>query len=104
VDPWTSIWLCIDHMPDLWGMVNRCSSIIVVVGRYPTIPLDMSIEIVYGPQQIAQRVVLRGKRALGKGGTRINPTISLRKVEIRGMSVGAYMSCWSGLYSCRVNY
>jgi hypothetical protein len=32
VDPWTSIWLCIDWMLDLWGPVNRHSSMIVVVG------------------------------------------------------------------------
>jgi hypothetical protein len=49
VDPWTSIWLCTDHMPDLWGSVNRRSSMIVVVGRYHTIPLEMSIGIVYRP-------------------------------------------------------
>jgi hypothetical protein len=40
VDPWMSIWLCTDHMPDLWGPVNQRSSMIVVVGRYPTIPRD----------------------------------------------------------------
>jgi hypothetical protein len=49
VDPWTIIWLCTDRMPDLWGLVNWRSSMIVVVGRYPTIPLEMSIGIVYGP-------------------------------------------------------
>jgi hypothetical protein len=48
VDPWTSIWLCIDRMPDLWGPANRRSLMIVVVGRYPTIPLEMSTRIVYG--------------------------------------------------------
>jgi hypothetical protein len=36
-------------MPDLRGLVNRRSSMIVVVGRYHTIPLEMSIGIVYGP-------------------------------------------------------
>jgi hypothetical protein len=45
----TSIWLCTDHMSDLWGSVNRLSLMIIVVGRYPTIPLEMSIKIVYGP-------------------------------------------------------
>jgi hypothetical protein len=49
VDPWMSIWLCTDHMLDLWDLVNRRSSMIVVVGWYPTIPLKMSTEIVYGP-------------------------------------------------------
>jgi hypothetical protein len=44
-----SIWLCTDCMLDLWGPVNRRSSMIIVVGRYPTIPLEMSIRIVYGP-------------------------------------------------------
>jgi hypothetical protein len=36
-------------MPDLWGLVNRRSSMIVVIGRFLTIPLKMSIGIVYGP-------------------------------------------------------
>jgi hypothetical protein len=49
VDHWTSILLCTDHIPDLWGLVNQRSSMIVVVGRYSTIPLGMSTEIVYGP-------------------------------------------------------
>jgi hypothetical protein len=48
VNHWTSIWLCTDCMLDLWGLVNWRSSIIVVVGRYPTIPLEMGIVIVYG--------------------------------------------------------
>jgi hypothetical protein len=49
VDPWMSIWLCTDRMPELWGLINWRSSIIVVVGRYPTIPLEMSIGIVCRP-------------------------------------------------------
>jgi hypothetical protein len=49
VDHWTSIWLCTDHMLDLWDPVNRRSSMIIVVGRYPTIPLEISIRIVYMP-------------------------------------------------------
>jgi hypothetical protein len=49
VNPWTSIWLCTNRIPDLWGPVNLHSSMIVVVGRYPTIPLEMSTRIVYGP-------------------------------------------------------
>jgi hypothetical protein len=49
VDSWTSIWLCTDRMPDLWGLINRHISMIVVIGWYPTIPLEKSIEIVYGP-------------------------------------------------------
>jgi hypothetical protein len=36
-------------MSDLWGLVNQRSSMIIVVGRYPTIHLEMSIGIVYGP-------------------------------------------------------
>jgi hypothetical protein len=36
-------------MLGLWGPINGYSSMIVVVGRYPTIPLEMSIGIVYGP-------------------------------------------------------
>jgi hypothetical protein len=49
VDPWMSIWLCTDCMPDLWGPVNRRSSMIVVTGWCPTIPLEMNIGIMYGP-------------------------------------------------------
>jgi hypothetical protein len=49
VDPWMSIWLCTNRMLELWGPLNQHSSIIVAVGRYPTIPLEMSIGIVYGP-------------------------------------------------------
>jgi hypothetical protein len=49
VDPWTSISLCTDCMPELWGPVNRRSSMIIVVGKYSTIPLEISIGIVYGP-------------------------------------------------------
>jgi hypothetical protein len=49
VDPWTSIWLCTDRMSDLWGLVNRRSSMIIVVRRYPNIPLEMSIGTVYVP-------------------------------------------------------
>jgi hypothetical protein len=47
VDPWMSILLCIDRMLDLWGLVNRCSLMIVVVGWYPTIPLETSLGIVH---------------------------------------------------------
>jgi hypothetical protein len=36
-------------MPDLWGPVNRRSSIIVVVGQYPTSPLEMSTGMVCRP-------------------------------------------------------
>jgi hypothetical protein len=64
---------------------------IVLVGQYPTIHLEMSTGI-------AQHVVSRGGRALERGGTRIDPTVSLRKVAIRCLSVGVCMSCWSGLY------
>jgi hypothetical protein len=48
VDLSTRIWLCTDRMLDLWGLVNWRSWTIVVVGWYPTIPLEMSIGIVYG--------------------------------------------------------
>jgi hypothetical protein len=51
-------------MSDLWGPINRRSSMIVVVGRYPIIPLEMSIEIVYRPPT---DVVSCGRRALGRG-------------------------------------
>jgi hypothetical protein len=44
-----SIWLCTNRMSDLWGLVNQRSSMIIVVGRYPTIPLEMSTRIVYRP-------------------------------------------------------
>jgi hypothetical protein len=36
-------------MLDLWDPVNQCSSMIIVIGGYPIIPLEMSIKIVYGP-------------------------------------------------------
>jgi hypothetical protein len=49
VEHWTSIWLCIDYMPELWGWINRRSLMIIVVEWYPAIPLEMSIGIVYGP-------------------------------------------------------
>jgi hypothetical protein len=49
VNPSTSIWLCTDLMSDLWDPVNRRSSMIIVVERYPTIPLEMSTRIVYEP-------------------------------------------------------
>jgi hypothetical protein len=35
--------------------------------------------------------------ALGRCGTWIDPMMSLQKVAIRGLSVDAHMSCWSGL-------
>jgi hypothetical protein len=47
VDPWMSTWFCTNRMLDLWGLVNRHWSMIVVVGWYPTIPLEMFTEIVY---------------------------------------------------------
>jgi hypothetical protein len=40
---------CNEHMLALWEPVNRHSSITIVVGRYPTIPLEIFTEIVYGP-------------------------------------------------------
>jgi hypothetical protein len=66
---------------------------IVVVGQYPVISLEMGIGILYGHPQIAQRVISHGRRALGRGGTQIDPTVSLRKVAIRGLSAGALISC-----------
>jgi hypothetical protein len=41
--------ICTDRMLALWDPVNRRSSMIVVLGRYPTIPLEMFSGIVYGP-------------------------------------------------------
>jgi hypothetical protein len=81
-------------MLNLWAMVNQYSSMIVVVGRYPTIPLEMSIGIVYESPRIAQRVISHGRRTLGRGETWIDPTMSLQKVAIRDLSAGAHMSCW----------
>jgi hypothetical protein len=57
-----------------------------------------------GHPWIAQRVVSHGRRALGRGGTRIDPTMPLREVAIRGMSMSMCMSCWSGLYPYMVDY
>jgi hypothetical protein len=104
VDPWMGIWLCTDRMLDLWGPVNWCSLMIVVVGWYPTIPLEMSTRIVYGPPTDRPALVSCGRRALGTSETRIDPMISLWKVVIRGLSTGARMLCWSSLYLCRVGY
>jgi hypothetical protein len=49
-------------------------------------------------------VVSRERRALGRGGIWINPTVSLQKFAIHGLFAGARISCWSSLYSCRVGY
>jgi hypothetical protein len=38
-----------DRMLALWDLVNQHSSMIVVVGWYPIIPLEMFSRIVYGP-------------------------------------------------------
>jgi hypothetical protein len=38
-------------------------------------------------------VVSRGRRALGRDGIWIDPTMSLQKVDIRGLSAGVRMSC-----------
>jgi hypothetical protein len=43
--------------------------------------------------QITQRVVSRGRRALVRSGTQIDPMTSLRNVVIRGLSAGARMLC-----------
>jgi hypothetical protein len=40
---------CTNRMLALWDPVNRHSSMIVVVVRYLTIPLEMFIQIVYVP-------------------------------------------------------
>jgi hypothetical protein len=50
-----------------WYPVNQHSSIIVVVGRYPTIPLEMFTGIVYH-QWITQCEVSRGRRSPGEVG------------------------------------
>jgi hypothetical protein len=39
-------------------------------------------------QQIVQCVISQGRRALGRGGPRIDPMMSLRKVAMRVMSAG----------------
>jgi hypothetical protein len=49
VDPWMSTWFCINHMLYLWGTVSQRSVMIVVVGQYPTIPLEIFSGIVCGP-------------------------------------------------------
>jgi hypothetical protein len=41
--------ICTDRMLALWDPVNWCSLVIVVVGWYSTIPLEMFSGIVYGP-------------------------------------------------------
>jgi hypothetical protein len=49
-----------------------------------------------GHPQIAQRVVSHGRHVLGRGGTQMDPMMSLEEVDICGLSVGVRMSCWSG--------
>jgi hypothetical protein len=56
-----------------------------------------------GHPQIVQCEVLCGRRALERGGTQVDPTMSLRKIIIRGLSDGARMSCWPDS-PCRVVY
>jgi hypothetical protein len=41
--------ICNDCMKALWDLANWCNSMIVVVGRYPTTPLEMFSGIVYVP-------------------------------------------------------
>jgi hypothetical protein len=91
-------------MLDLWAPVNRRSSMMVVVGRYPTIPLEMSVGIVYVPTTDSQRTVSCGRHVLGRGRTQIIPTVSLRKVALHGLFSGARMLYWSGLDPYRVGY
>jgi hypothetical protein len=50
-----------------------------------------SVRVTHG---LAHCVVSRERRALGRGGTQIDHVISLRKVDIRGLSADACMSCW----------
>jgi hypothetical protein len=86
-----------DHMMTFLDLVNRRSSIIVVVGWYPTIHLEIFNGIVFTCHpRIAQCEVSHGRRALGRGGIQIDPLMSLQKVAIRGLSAGACMLCWSG--------
>jgi hypothetical protein len=49
-------------------------------------------------------VVSRGRCELGRGGTQIDPIVSLLKVVICGLSAGTCMSCWLGLYPYGVCY
>jgi hypothetical protein len=77
---------------------------IVMVGRFPTIPLEMSIGIVYGSPTDSPASGIAWKTCIGRGGTWIDPTISLRNVVIHGLSAGARMSCWLVLYPRRVGY
>jgi hypothetical protein len=52
-----------------------------------------------GHPRIAQHVISRGRRTLGRGGTRINPTMSLRKVAMRYFDiVSAYFLVYKGYF------
>jgi hypothetical protein len=63
--------ICTDHMLALWDPVNQRNSMIVVVGQYPIIPLEMFSCIVYGlPTNSSVCGIACGRCALGRGGTR----------------------------------
>jgi hypothetical protein len=97
VDPWTSIWLCTNRIPDLWGLINRCSSMIVVVGRYPTIPLEMSIGIVYRPPTDSPACGITWKMCTRERWDPDRPYCIIVKCCHT-------FTCWSGLYPCRIGY
>jgi hypothetical protein len=104
VDPWMSIWLCIDRMPDLWGPVNRRSSMIVVVGWYLTIPLEMSTGIVYGPSTYSSACGITCKTCTRERWDLDRPYNIVAKGchtwPIRGCAYVVFL----GLYPCRVGY
>jgi hypothetical protein len=95
----------IDRMPDLWVMINRHSSMIVVVGRYPINTLEMSIGIVYMPPMDSLACGIAWMTCTRERWDPDRPYSFIAKGchtwPIRGC---ARMLCWSGFYPYRVVY
>jgi hypothetical protein len=104
VDPWSSIWLCTDHMSDLWGPINWSSSIIVVVVWYPTILLEMSIRIMYEPPTDNPACGITWKTCTSEKWNPDRPYDIITKCcHTWPVRWRAYV-VWSDLYPCRVGY
>jgi hypothetical protein len=104
VDPWTSIWLSINRMPNFWGPVNQRRTMIVVVRRYPTIPLKISIRILYGPPTDSPECGIMWKTCTRKRWDPDWPYGIVTKGCHTRLSTDVRMSCWSSLYLYRVCY
>jgi hypothetical protein len=78
-----------NHMLALRDPINQCSSMIVVVGWYPTIPLEMYIGIVYGSPTDSLVWGITCKTCTRERWDPDQPY----GVVVKGC--GARMSCWS---------